>query len=365
VTDPEKRQALIDKLAPLEKAGEWGEQVSNSVILIEDATDADDGTTFKAFILQILGFAAGIVAAHYGGLQLFNSFLKAMSKPEMAPWLDYLLTGLFIGGGSGPVHTLIRFISDRKITADAVPQAKSEPEAPPAAVAAAAAPAVIATSAKLAEAEWVDIPYDGGVDRDKLEGIHRRTADPDLIVYHHTAMKSSSTFEDVVRVIKSRTDSKGNHWVTGYNCVVLADGSVHPFCRWDRYGNHAAGYNRQSLGIAFNGNFETDPRVPFSNPDGRFGPSRPTDAQLKAGARVVTLWSFLYSIPIEFGKAIIPHKQISPKTCPGNMFPYKEFMSLVEFYREQWEKSSKVQQRIASFALKPYLYVSKKGGKTA
>ncbi len=358
-TDPAKRKELTDELAQFEKDGEWGERFSDSIIIVEEATDPDDGKTFKAFIVQLLGFAAGIIAAHYGGLQLFNSFLKALGKPEMAPWLDYMLTGLFIGGGSGPVHTLIRFISERKVSADDAAPAKSETQ-----MVAAIAPAIIVPRPEPEDVEWVDIPYDGGVDREKLEGIHRRPADPNLVVYHHTAMSSRSTFEDVVRVIKSRTDSQGNHWITGYNCVILADGSIHAFCRWDRYGNHAVGYNRQSLGITFNGNFETNPKVPFSNPDGRFGAPRPTEAQLKAGARIVTLWSLIYPIPIDFEKAIIPHKQISPKTCPGNMFPYDEFKKLVEFYRGQWEKSAAVKQRIASFKLKPYLYVEK-GGKTA
>ena len=56
----------------------------------------------------------------------------------------------------------------------------------------------------------------------------------------------------MVKVIKD----KG--WLTGYHCVVVKDGSIHPFCRWDRYGNHAKGHNLTSLGIAFNGNFETE-----------------------------------------------------------------------------------------------------------
>jgi hypothetical protein len=202
----------------------------------------------------------------------------------------------------------------------------------------------------------LDIAYAGGVDREKLEWIHRRRANPDMIVFHHTGMHRNSTFEDVVRLIQSRKDSQGNPWVTGYNCVITADGVIHPFCRWDRYGNHAAGFNMRSLGLAFNGNFEIDPRVPFSNPDGRLGPPQPTEPQLKAGARIVVLWTFLYDIEVDFYKSIIPHNQVSSKTCPGTAFPYDAFKKWVEFYRERWERSPAVQEQIEEFKLKPYLY---------
>ncbi len=213
------------------------------------------------------------------------------------------------------------------------------------------APAVVKSLPPEELAGWQDLPYLGGVNREKLEHVHRRAGNPDLIVYHHTAMNSGSTFEDVVRVIESK------NWVTGYNCVILADGSIRPFCRWDRFGNHAVGFNRRSLGIAFNGNFETDPAVPFSNPDGRMGLPRPTEVQLKAAARVVTLWTFLYPIAVDFDDQIIPHNRISSKACPGSQFPYDEFRRLIEHYRKKWEESEQVQERLEEFKLKPYLFV--------
>ena len=169
-------------------------------------------------------------------------------------------------------------------------------------------------------------------------------------MYHHTAMNSASSFDDVVRVIKARG------FVTAYHCVVLASGSIRPFCRWDRFGSHAKNYNVRSLGISFHGNFETNPAVPFSNPDGRMGPPEPTEVQLEMGARVVALWTFLYPIPVDFAKAIIPHKQIADKACPGSRFPYDRFMRLVERYRGAWERSPAVQERLEAFKLKPFIY---------
>lgn len=357
--DPTKRKALLETLMEHEKDGEMDERCSHSIVLTTPATDPDDGTTLKAFILQLVGFAVGIFLAHYSGIGLFNSFLKVLKSPQILPPLDYLMTGLLIGAGSGPMHILMRFISERKIPA-AEPeyavkeQTTSQPKMLPFAT------AILPASHQLADEDWLDIPYDGGIDCDKLEKVHHRTKNPDLIVYHHTAMNSNSSFKDVVRVIQSRTDSHNNSWLTGYHCVVLADGSIHPFCRWDRFGNHAVGYNGSSLGIAFNGNFEPDPKVPFSNPTGRYGPIRPTEAQLKAGARVVTLWTKIYKITPVFKKSILAHRLISSKACPGSAFPEDEFMRWVDFYCNQWEKSEAIQERIAAFRQKSFLFLNQK-----
>ena len=359
-TDAAKRKEIKKKLAeltPVENQGEWDERVSEYTILVEPATDPSDSKTVKIIILQLLGFAVGIVLAHYSGIQLFNSILNALGKSTLiSPSVDFLFTGLLIGGGSGPMHTLIRFVTHRRVEdlpkSEPAKMAETEVDTPKP-----QAPVVVKTPQENIPIDRLDIAYAGGVDRNKLEWIHRREANPDTIVYHHTAMSSRSTFEDVVRVIKSRKDSQGNPWATGYNCVITADGVIHPFCRWDRYGNHAAGFNMRSLGISFNGNFETDPRVPFSNPDGRMGQPYPTEVQLKAGARVVTLWTFLYPIEVDFANSIIPHNQISSKTCPGTSFPYDEFKRWVEFYRSKWEASASIQEQIEEFKLKPYLYI--------
>lgn len=350
-SDPLKKKEIKDKLVELEKEGEWEESFPNNTVLVVDATDPDDGTTLRAFVIQLLGFALGILLARMANVQLFNAFLGKLNA--IPQWFDYVLTGLLIGGGSAPIHVLIRFISERKVPVEAkapyeekkaAPKKKEKP----------IAPAVISAASDAAVEDWIDIPYDGGIDCDILEDVHKREKDPDMVVYHHTAMNSKSTFDDVIRIIKDKK------WLTGYNCVIMADGSICPFCRWDRYGNHAVGYNQRSLGIAFNGNFETDLKVPFSNPDGRYGHSSPTEAQLKAGARVLTLWSLLYKFDIDFAKTIIPHNKISSKSCPGSSFPKDELIKWTEFYRAKWEKSDVIKGRIEAFNLKPYLFVKEK-----
>jgi hypothetical protein len=342
----EQLNRLLDQQA---RAAEWDEKVPISKVLVAPATDPDDGATARALVLQLFAAATGIVVAHYAKLQLFSPLLGGGLPVE----LDYLLTGLLIGGGSAPVHLLIRFISERRCPVE-IEEVASQPEAEPLPVVEVMAPAVqpVATDRE----SWIEIPYEGGIDRDILEGIHHRGQEPTLIVYHHTAMRHTATMEDLVRVIKERTDARGNHWVTGYHCVILGDATIAPFCRWDRYGNHAAGYNRQSLGLSFMGNFETDPRVPFSNPDGRYGPSRPPEAQLVNGARVVALWTLVYGIPADFDKCIIPHRQIAKKTCPGGNFPYAAFKDLVSDFHARWKQDPAMLERIRQFALKPYLF---------
>ena len=115
----------------------------------------------------------------------------------------------------------------------------------------------------------------------------------------------------------------------------------------------------RSLGLAFNGNYETDPKVPFSNPEGEMGPPQPTEAQIKAAARVAVLWTMLYKIPLDFDKTVLPHRDISTKSCPGSAFPYSEFKKWIDMFQKHWHKSAAVKERIKTFDTKPYLHVKK------
>jgi hypothetical protein len=350
--------------------------VAPGIVLAVAATDADDGTTLRAFLLQITAFAVGLGLAMYWHVHVFSTLGGNVSEVG-----DHILTGLLIGGGSAPIHVLIRFLGERRIS---VPEAVAkeaaretdvaEVEAAPSTTTKIEVPATIEGEATVLSApvihvrttlkKWQDIPYDGGRDIAALENVHRRSRtqkNPNLIVFHHTAMSSRSTFDDVVNVIK-----KDRGWITAYNCVVTFDGRVHGFCRWDRYGNHAKGFNARSLGISLNGNFDTNPKDPWSNHNGRHGPTRPSEAQLDAAARVVALWTKLYDIPVLFTlkkdkeqppqTGIIPHYTIADKSCPGNMFPYEEFEHLVEGYANAWEHSDEAKDAIEAFKLKPYVY---------
>lgn len=346
-----------------EAEGELEEGAPVDTLLVQAATDVDVAETGRKFVITMLAFALGIFAARFGGIALFHAFLDPLGQP-VSPAMDFILTGLFIGGGSGPVHTLIRFITERKYTPEAAGAAEPETAKPatkvlPIQVVAPEAPGAggVGVAVKTDVSTWVDMPYEP-IDVKVLEGVHRRSGRPNLIVYHHTAMHLNSTFDDVVRVIKDRKTSSGKRWLTGYHSVVTADGNTHAFCRWDRYGNHALGYNDRSLGVTLNGNFETLERNKWSNYNGAYGPARPTAAQLQSAARVVALWCLLYDIPLDFQNKIIPHNQVAKKACPGSNFPYAEFKHLVTDYHTKWQASPAAMDGIRAFAQKPLLGVA-------
>ncbi len=177
-----------------------------------------------------------------------------------------------------------------------------------------------------------------------------------MLVYHHTAMNSDSPFEEVVREFLVR---KG--WLTGYHVVVTKDGKIHNLCRWDRFGNHARGFNARSLSVALHGNFEPNPDVPFSNHDGRYGIQHPTSAQLEAAARLTAFWSLFYNIKLDFPEeadpdsptGVLPHRLLAQKACPGGNFPYDQFESLVRSFARDWKDSDKFADAVNRFQSTP------------
>jgi len=340
----EQLEALIRK-GELDTTGaEYDEKFSEATVMLDPITPRDPEKTARVFWLQVIGTIAGVVVCYFSQFGLFNYLLG------VTPKLDWILTGILIGGGSAPIHSLIKFLTDRNVVALQASKEEKDTDVKSQEDEQKKAPAVVIQS-ETAPVE-IDVPYSGGVDREKLETRHLRKRNPDLIIYHHTAMHSDTTFADVVRVIRDKK------WLTGYSCVILKDGSIHPFCRWDRFGNHAKGFNRHSLGIALNGNFEPDPKVPFANVNGSMGIPRPTDAQLISACKVVAMWSHLYNIPLDFAKKVIPHYQVNPnKACPGSNFPEDKFKKLVEVFHNKWQQSAKARDELTIYKQKQYLYV--------
>lgn len=327
--------------------------------------------------LSALGF--GVLIAHFMHIHLLSLlFLKGdmlMAQASDAKYLqlffDEFFTGLVIAGGSQPIHMLLRFLTTRKIpdvedtAADVSEEAQAIPE-PAKAVATTAATGlaksmpmmVMAAEAQpvmLDTAGWEAIDYRGGVNPEALANRNRRAGNPDLIVFHHTAMSSKLGFQAIVDEFLV---NKG--WSTGYHCVIMPDGAIKPFCRWDRVGNHAKGINNRSLGVAFHGNFHLDPNDKYSNADGHFGNQAPTPAQLAAGARLVALWAHLYDdIKLDFTTHILPHREAMPghTVCPGDHFPIAEFKAQVTDFYQRWQNSAYAREQIQQFRSKPYLYI--------
>jgi N-acetyl-anhydromuramyl-L-alanine amidase AmpD len=81
---------------------------------------------------------------------------------------------------------------------------------------------------------------------------------------------------------------------------------------WDMDGAHTQGQNGISLGLCFVGNFDS---------------YEPDDDMLITGAKVVKMWRRLYNIPVN---EIHKHSEYNPKTCPGALFPWAQFLAMCE-----------------------------------
>lgn len=325
-------------------------------------------TSANALFYQLAAAGSGIFLAWYFdiyllGLLLSENGMLDLGQPKTLHEIgfyimDVIVTGLVIGGGSQPIHLLIRFISERKVSVQKteesveIIQSKTLGET-------LAKGNLLREKKEPSPLAWFDISYRGGVNPESLETVHIRPSNPNLIVYHHTAMSSSASFQKIVDEFL-----KTKKWLTGYHCVIMPDGVIKPFCRWDRYGNHAKGKNARSLGISFHGNFHTDPADKYSNADGRFGNQQPTEAQLHAGARVVALWVALYDdIKLDFDKCIKPHKKVMKEgytVCPGSNFKYKEFEDLIQKYHDTWDSSETAQTGINKMKEQPFIYADKR-----
>lgn len=117
------------------------------------------------------------------------------------------------------------------------------------------------------------------------------------IILHHAAA-SGLTAQDIHRYHRDT-----NGWVgIGYNYYVRKDGSVYRGRPENCVGAHTYGYNDESIGVCFEGNFETDTMG---------------EAQYMAG--IALLKDILSRYP---GLEIKQHKDFDATACPGANFPY-------------------------------------------
>jgi hypothetical protein len=312
----------------------------------------------KEFWLQILGMLVGIGGCMYMKFSVWF-FISQGTSPQL--W-EFILTGIIIGAGSKPVNFLMNFLINRKIVVsreeikeEEAKKATEEPTAiKPAEIdksrVAMPAAVTVETRPKTVE-DTVGFVYDGGDRPERLESTHFFKEPIDTIVYHHTAMHSDAPFREVVKEF----DRKG--WLTGYHCVILKDGTIRVLCRWDRFGNHAKGYNNHSMGLAVHGNFETNPEVPYSNYNGQYGIQHPTELQIDSTARIIALWAFLNSIKItfpekgdvNFPKGIVPHRDLAPKACPGCNFPHQILQRRIGYYAKIWKDDKRFTEALNEF----------------
>lgn len=146
----------------------------------------------------------------------------------------------------------------------------------------------------------------------------------DTVVLHHAAGNGS--------VEAVHNAHLGNGWAgIAYHYYVRKDGSVYRGRPEWAVGGHTSGHNWHTLGICFEGNFETETMG---------------EAQLNAGreliADILARWG---------GLAVVPHSYYSQTACPGKNFPldemlrkeevpvvYKKLEDVPEWYRPTIEK---------------------------
>lgn len=125
----------------------------------------------------------------------------------------------------------------------------------------------------------------------------------DAIVLHHRA--GNGTVESI-----HAQHLKQGWWGIGYHYYVTKHGIIWRGRPEEFVGAHSGaknGYNTHSIGICFEGNFETDTMLP---------------AQLNAGRQLIADIKKRYAI-----KEILQHKDIAATACAGKNFPFAEMVA--------------------------------------
>ena len=138
---------------------------------------------------------------------------------------------------------------------------------------------------------------------------------PLKIIIHHSLTKDSGTVSwGAIRRYHTSPPPDGpadGPWDDiGYHAgieLVYTEFETFMGRSWDKAGAHCRGYNDQSLGFVFVGNYDFEP---------------PPKRMLEAGAQVIALWMRLFDIPKD---KIYRHSDFaSYKSCPGIKFDLEE-----------------------------------------
>ena len=119
------------------------------------------------------------------------------------------------------------------------------------------------------------------------------------IVLHHADAEKFSVYQ-------CHACHLNNGWAgIGYHYYITKDGTIWEGRPDNTVGAHASGGNSDSIGICFEGDYDVERTMP--------------DAQKKAGKELVAHLKAKYGI-----STVKKHKDITPTTCPGSLFPFEE-----------------------------------------
>lgn len=175
--------------------------------------------------------------------------------------------------------------------------------------------------------------------------LEKRTSTKYIILHHAAASEASA--EDIHRV------HLGNGWIgIGYSYYVRKDGTIYRGRPEDCIGAHTYDYNDISIGVCFEGNFETDTM---------------SGAQYNAG--VALLRDILSRYP---DLLIRGHRDFDATACPGSNFPMEpmkedaerveEGMTYEQFkaYMAQYEQEQR-DEPVSAYAAEAWAKAQEKG----
>ncbi len=127
---------------------------------------------------------------------------------------------------------------------------------------------------------------------------------------HHTVTPSSDPARQVRGAQAYHMSTRG--WCDiGYHFLIGVDGSIYEGRPIDLLGAHVGGANTGNIGISFVGCYH-------SSGCRDWGPSRPTDSSISAGARLLGRLSRLYGISLDRGRVLGHREHLGSSTsCPG------------------------------------------------
>lgn len=134
------------------------------------------------------------------------------------------------------------------------------------------------------------------------------------IVLHHAA--ASTCDAKTIHAWHLRRGFSG----IGYHFLIRKDGIIERGRAENLVGAHVAWHNGDSIGICFEGNFETETMG---------------EAQKNAGAELVDYLKKKYSI-----NTVVRHKDLAATACPGKNFPFEEILQGVKTETKQPEQKT-------------------------
>ena len=135
----------------------------------------------------------------------------------------------------------------------------------------------------------------------------------DYIVLHHSEVISHHTVKEVHQWHLNKK------WAgIGYHYFIDKEGEIYECRPIDTMGAHAYGYNDQSIGICYEGNFNKEKMSP---------------KQEDSAVMLIALLNLAYD-----DSSIVKHCDlVKDKTCPGKYFPFDSLMKKIEICTKNLE----------------------------